>query len=1064
VPIGGAYKYAYVLDSYATSAASISYRFPHDRVQQAAYSTIPVIEQPVLHEQIGRLILEQSDDRQIEERLFVIVNHLNLATDQLESAARREELAKLNLRAGQKAKASTAYEAALDYLSAGVKLLGGEGWAAQPTLSFELTLELAEANYLSGRFEEAEALADQLYQHAETTLDKVRVLDLLILKHTTALQYGEAIDDAVRALDLLGEKIPRSPSQGQLLLELVRTKLAISGKSTTDLKLLPRMRNPDKLAAMRVLMLATPPAYFDDPNLMPYLALRMVRLSVKYGNANHSAYAYICYGLVLCGVLNDMPAGLAFGRMALELVEDFNAQDIKGKVIMVFGGFILHWNGKLADTLPLYMQGAAASLEVGDLEFHGYSRYAHASYSFFSGMPLDRVADLLAEHIAAVRENKHEKTDRIMRMEREAVRDLRGSAAGPRPADEPVFDEEANLELWATRDRQALAYYYKYKIAKQFMLHDFTGCIESAKIITKNLHAVMGMVYVVWYRCFETLALAALLPQMTPWQRQKAMWRIKINRRSLKSWSRHAPENYLHKLALVDAEIARIRGKVLQAEQAYEDAIHLAHEHGALHDEALAYELAGEFQLSLGHEVSARAYLQGARNVYRRWGAYAWVSCLEQRHPAYLAALPEASHSDRSLTAMDSSESHGMIDIATVMNAARAISGKIVLDDVLHEVMNAAIVNAGASRGVLLLAHNNDLLIRAEISSEKGSTKLDSIPLTRSDKVPELIINYSARTQGSVVLDDAPHDATFAKDPYIISHKPLSILCAPLVDKGKFVGLIYLENSLARGVFTKARIQVLEVLAAQAAISLENASLYRQISEHAVALEQKVADRTRELEDAYGKLHEIFGRYVPKRVAQAVVAGKGTLKPIQTTATILFSDIESFTTIAENMSPDQVVNMLNEYFPVIIEPIDRNGGIVHQFQGDALLVTFNVPIADPHHAEKAVQTALEIQKAVEGREFAGMRLRTRIGINTGEVFAGNVGTGDRLNYTVHGDAVNLAARVEQLNKKYNERVLISGTTAALLGDKYPLSAVDEVVVRGKKEPVQLFKLTGLEQG
>jgi len=205
-------------------------------------------------------------------------------------------------------------------------------------------------------------------------------------------------------------------------------------------------------------------------------------------------------------------------------------------------------------------------------------------------------------------------------------------------------------------------------------------------------------------------------------------------------------------------------------------------------------------------------------------------------------------------------------------------------------------------------------------------------------------------------------------------------------------------------------------------------------------------------------IRDIFGKYVPESVAKQIVAGKGVLEPTQTTATILYTDIESFTSIAESLPPKQVVQMLNEYFPAVIEPITRHGGVVNQFQGDAMLVTFNIPIQDSQHADHAVNAALEIQKLLKGRTFAGIPLRTRIGINTGEVIAGNVGTGDRMNYTVHGDAVNLAARLEQLNKQHGTLVLISESTVALLNGEHPIEPLGEVEIRGKTQSLSLIHI------
>ena len=205
-------------------------------------------------------------------------------------------------------------------------------------------------------------------------------------------------------------------------------------------------------------------------------------------------------------------------------------------------------------------------------------------------------------------------------------------------------------------------------------------------------------------------------------------------------------------------------------------------------------------------------------------------------------------------------------------------------------------------------------------------------------------------------------------------------------------------------------------------------------------------------------ISRVFGKYVPASVAHQIVANQGELSPTLATATILYSDIESFTSIAETLSPEKVVQMLNEYFPAVIEPIERHGGVVNQFQGDAMLVTFNVPIADEEHADNAVRAAIGMQRASAAKTFAGTRLRTRIGIATGRVIAGNVGSGERVNYTVHGDAVNLAARLEQLNKKYHTDVLIAGTTVALLRDRYELELIGTTQVRGRAGKLELYGL------
>ncbi|MDC1287629.1 GAF domain-containing protein [Gammaproteobacteria bacterium] len=266
-----------------------------------------------------------------------------------------------------------------------------------------------------------------------------------------------------------------------------------------------------------------------------------------------------------------------------------------------------------------------------------------------------------------------------------------------------------------------------------------------------------------------------------------------------------------------------------------------------------------------------------------------------------------------------------------------------------------------------------------------------------------------------------------------------SVVAVPMLREGRPVGGIALWRSLAEP-FPGKQIELLKTFADQALIAIEGVRLFRKVNQQLAVI------------------REVFGKYVPEGVAEAIVEGKGSLEPIQTTATVLYSDLENFTGIVEDMPPEKVVQMLNEYFPAVIEPIRRHGGVVNQFQGDAMLVTFNVPVEDPAHADQAVAAAQEILDVVTGRTFAGIPLRTRIGINTGTVIAGNVGSGDRINYTVHGDAVNLAARLEQLNKEYGTLVLVSGNTVSLLNDSYQLKPIGEVTIRGKQKMIELFQL------
>jgi class 3 adenylate cyclase/putative methionine-R-sulfoxide reductase with GAF domain len=319
----------------------------------------------------------------------------------------------------------------------------------------------------------------------------------------------------------------------------------------------------------------------------------------------------------------------------------------------------------------------------------------------------------------------------------------------------------------------------------------------------------------------------------------------------------------------------------------------------------------------------------------------------------------------------------------------------------------------------------------------KGIDKHQKVPPGSPDL--ETAIGRAIAGRRIVHIPDVHADPDYSPIALARASNMRCIVAVPMLREDKAVGGIVVWRSIAEP-FTEKQIELLKTFADLAMLAIEDERLFREVNRQLTII------------------REVFGKYVPENVVEAIVSGKGHLKPIQTTATILYSDLEAFTSIVEDMPPIQVVQMLNEYFPAVIEPVNRHGGVVNQFQGDAMLVTFNVPVEDPHHADEAVKTACEIQEVVKNRTFAGVSLRTRIGINTGPVIAGNVGSGDRINYTVHGDAVNVAARLEQLNKDHGTLVLVSGSTVSLLTGTYPLESIGEAIIRGKHESVELFKL------
>lgn len=214
------------------------------------------------------------------------------------------------------------------------------------------------------------------------------------------------------------------------------------------------------------------------------------------------------------------------------------------------------------------------------------------------------------------------------------------------------------------------------------------------------------------------------------------------------------------------------------------------------------------------------------------------------------------------------------------------------------------------------------------------------------------------------------------------------------------------------------------------------------------------------------RIRETFGRYVDESVAATILARQGEASGEIGEATILFTDIAGFTTIAEHLGPSELVAVLNEYLETVLEPIRRNGGVVNTFIGDGLFASFNMPLACPDHACAAVRAAIDIQRAVGDRIFGdfGVALATRIGISSGPVIGGSVGAGQRMSYTLLGDTVNLAARLEALNKDHGTRILVSQSTRDACGERFAFASLGTVAVRGRSEQIAVFSPDSNLQG
>ncbi|NEP00472.1 MAG: AAA family ATPase [Symploca sp. SIO2E9] len=836
----------------------VEYKFTHDRIQQAVYSLIPEADTQAVHLRVGKLLLQNTSSEESERKLFEIVNQLNKGRELIERQIERDQLARLNLRAGKKAKSSVAHQPAFLYLQIGLSLLGKESWSEQYNLSLDLYVEAAEAAYTVADYEQMECLTEIVLQKAQTLLEKVKVYEVKMQAYSAQMKFMEAVKTGLEVLNLLEVKLPKRPSQSDLRQEIEQIKSALAGRQAQELIDLPQMKDPHKLAAMRVMNYLHSSAYIAINQLSLVNWCRQVNLSIKYGHCADSAFPYAGYGLILC-LREELEAGYQFGQLALRLLERFQDRTFKTRTYAIYKLFLKHWNEPLRDKSSFCMEAYQSAIETGDLEYASSVMVTYAYALYLSGVELTDAKKETAKAIAATIQTQQEAYLHWTQIYMQAILNLMGQAENPCRLIGEAYDEEKMMPIHlASGDRTAMMHAYSHKLTLCYLFEEFQQAVENADHF-EEYAANAGSSFILTTAYFyDALARLAFYPHASEVQREEILTKVAAKQEKMELWAKQAPMNFLHKFYLVEAERTRVLGKDSEAREYYDRAITLAHENEYLNEEALAYELAGKFYVARSQNHLARHYLQDAHYTYQGWGAVAKVKYLEARYPEFLATVStDIVQTSLNPSITDSSTTtSSVLDFNSVLKASQTISGEIIPDKLLEKLMKILIENAGAQKGFLILDKEGNWVIEAEgaVDSDQVTT-LQSIRVNSVDSASQApllsvaIINYVARSREDIVLNDATHEGQFTRDSYILATQPKSILCTPLLNQGKLSGILYLENNLTTAAFTADRVETLRILSSQAAISIDNARLYEQLEEYNRTLEQKVEERTEELQE-----------------------------------------------------------------------------------------------------------------------------------------------------------------------------------------------------------------------
>jgi PAS domain S-box-containing protein len=814
-----------------------SYRFLHDRVQEAAYSLIPEESRAEAHLRIGRLLVAHIPPESREGRIFDIVNQLNRGEALITARDKREQLAELNLMAGKRAKASAAYTSALMYFTAGTSLLVDDSWEQLHERMFSLELNRAECEFLTGQLAAAEARLIRLSSRAANAVELAAVTSVRVDLYTTLDQSDRAVAVCLEYLKHIGIEWSPHPTREEGRREYDRIRSQLGSRSIEELIELPLMSDPASLATLDVLTKVLHPALFTDVNLLSLAICRAVNLTLERGNSDASCLAYAWLGQVAGPHFCDYKAAFQFGRLGYELVDKRGLRRFQARTYMIFGHHVMPWAKHVLAGRGLLQRTFEAANTVGDLCCAAYSCANLNSNLLATGDPLPDVQLEAENGLTFARNARFGLVVDLITTQLRFIRTLRGLTSKFGSFDYEEFDQlqferhlEGNALLAITE-----FWYWVRKLQACFLAGDYASAVDASLRAQRLLWSVPSNFETVDYHYYAALSLASSWDSASSTEKQQAFDAQAAHQRQLEVWAENCPENFENRAALVSAEIARIEDRVLDAEQLYEKAIRSAHLNGFIHNEALANELAARFYAARGFDKIADAYLRDARYCYLRWGADGKVKQLDRLYPHVKKKEPVPGGARTIVTPIE------VLDLATVINVSQAVSGEIVLEKLIDRIMRVAIEHAGAERGLLIFPRGHELQIEAEATTTRGDVTVHM----RDDSaagvgLPESLIRYVTRTHESVILDDASSQNGFSTDPYILQHQTRSILCLPLINQAKLTGVLYLENNLASHVFTPERITVLKVLASQAAISLENTRLYRDLEDREAKIRRLV--------------------------------------------------------------------------------------------------------------------------------------------------------------------------------------------------------------------------------
>ena len=508
------------------------------------------------------------------------MNQFDRGAALITTQAERERVAALNLMAGERAKAATAYDAALQYFATGRALLGETAWDRCYRLAFDLELNWAECEYLTGELASAEERLSVLSSRAQTTVDAAAVTCGRVNLYTTLDRSDRAVAVGLDYLRRVDGPWSRHATAEDVRRNYDRLWQQLGARPIEALLDLPPMSDPDRLATMDVLTVLTSPALFTDVNLFRLVISRMATLSLEHGNSDGSCLAYAWLGGVLGTYFGEYQAGLRFGRLGLDLVEKHGLDRFRARVDLVFAVHVAHWTQPLQTSRAYLRRAFEAAQDAGDLSYAAYSCIDLITNRFASGDSLRDVEREAAHGLEFARKVKFGLASDCITGQLRLIRMLRGMTPDLTSFNDADFDER-RFEQHLENDPQlaiGASYYWIRRLQASIYAHDEASAIAAVSKAAPLLWTTPTQFELAEYHFYGALARAAHCDLTSAEERAEHLEALAAHHEQLAVWAENCPATFANRAALIGAEIARLEGRELDAMRLYEEAIRLARE------------------------------------------------------------------------------------------------------------------------------------------------------------------------------------------------------------------------------------------------------------------------------------------------------------------------------------------------------------------------------------------------------------------------------------------------------------------------------------------------------